>query len=480
MPDTDGDTLDDWTETYVTFTDPTRADTDGDGQGDEVDPCPFDSPDDPDGDGICSRDDLCPNGSDTEDVDGDGVFDGCDPCPFDNPDDPDRDGLCGDPLLFFVSSPTVVGGDAAATALERCQQDWAATSSDPVPPLMPWLDVGVGASRPPITEAFLREAGTLDAAWRDVTGALVFDRLGELPLTAPNRTLAGFTSSGLVWTGALDDGTPAANNCNGFSVSTVVGTAGFSGGIVSWSSADVPVCSLTGRVYCFELPDADDDGCPNGVDPDPLVPGADTDGDGRGDACDACVNAAGNDDADGDGVCDADDPCPTDSPDDPDGDGLCGASSRVFVTSTPYAVRVIGSVTGGNAICQTHATNAGLTGTWRAWLGGDPFFQPTFALASDGPYRRMDGVLVATDAGDVLVGQLAAPIEVDENGVVQDVSVWTGTEPDGQSAADSCVGFTSTGGLGQIGDSSRSDPGWTDVRSVSCGGLAHLYCFEDP
>lgn len=57
-------------------------DGDGDGKVDVCDPCPLDSPDDPDSDGICSALDLCLAGNDTEDTDLDGVPNACDgwPC----------------------------------------------------------------------------------------------------------------------------------------------------------------------------------------------------------------------------------------------------------------------------------------------------------------------------------------------------------------------------------------------------------------
>ncbi len=71
---------------------------DPDGDGDDVpnscDPCPFDNPDDTDGDGVCDSDDVCPSFDDTADADGDGVPDGCDVCPgFDDNADADSDGV---------------------------------------------------------------------------------------------------------------------------------------------------------------------------------------------------------------------------------------------------------------------------------------------------------------------------------------------------------------------------------------------------
>ena len=60
--------------------------------------------------------------------------------------------------------------------------------------------------------------------------------------------------------------------------------------------------------------DCDGDGISNGSDFCPMVydpTNADTDSDGVGDACDACVNDSGND-SDGDGLCDSSDNCPGD------------------------------------------------------------------------------------------------------------------------------------------------------------------------
>lgn len=53
-------------------------DDDGDGDPDDADPCPRDDPDDSDDDGVCDRDDRCPDFDDADDADMDGVPDGCD------------------------------------------------------------------------------------------------------------------------------------------------------------------------------------------------------------------------------------------------------------------------------------------------------------------------------------------------------------------------------------------------------------------
>ncbi len=77
------------------------VDADNDGQCDAVDPCPSDSPDDVDGDGVCGDGigadaDICPGFDDAlaADADGDGVCDDLDVCPgFDDTIDSDGDGF---------------------------------------------------------------------------------------------------------------------------------------------------------------------------------------------------------------------------------------------------------------------------------------------------------------------------------------------------------------------------------------------------
>ena len=52
---------------------------------------------DADEDGVCDENDNCVNAANTTqtDTDGDGNGDACDACPLDNPDDPDNNGVCG-------------------------------------------------------------------------------------------------------------------------------------------------------------------------------------------------------------------------------------------------------------------------------------------------------------------------------------------------------------------------------------------------
>jgi len=92
-PDVDGDGVPDVCDNCVNIPNSDQSDGDGDGVGDLCDPCALDNPDDPDGDGVCSSDESCPNdpfklepglcgcGTADADSDGDTVADCNDLCP---------------------------------------------------------------------------------------------------------------------------------------------------------------------------------------------------------------------------------------------------------------------------------------------------------------------------------------------------------------------------------------------------------------
>ena len=107
---------------------------------------------------------------------------------------------------------------------------------------------------------------------------------------------------------------------------------------------------------------------------------------------------------------------------------LCGdlLFKTVFVTSTEHTgdlkTEGVGAtgLEGADNICNLRAQEAGLPGTYTAWLSDSSTVAKDRVTQSAIPYLRTDGVLVANDFTDLLdcgnPNCLRAPIEIDETG----------------------------------------------------------------
>jgi hypothetical protein len=166
--------------------------------------------------------------------------------------------------------------------------------------------------------------------------------------------------------------------------------------------------------------------------------------------------------------------------------GLCTGAQRVFVSSSVYSANLGGSP-GADAICGTLATGAGLGGKWMAWLadGTNPPPSQRF-YKSLGPYRLINGAVVALNFPALTNTDLFNAIDVDETGASQAsasvVKTWTGTTATGDAAANTCMGFTvgdasaAQGEVGQLVDTSSGN--WADDATEPCNKQFHIYCFE--
>jgi hypothetical protein len=148
-----------------------------------------------------------------------------------------------------------------------------------------------------------------------------------------------------------------------------------------------------------------------------------------------------------------------------------------FVTSTRVTAD-FGGVEGGDAICQTHARNAGLAGTYRAWLASSAGSAPS-RLGNARGWRRVDGLPIA----DTVASLLGEPrflylLIVNERGQrTVATRVWTGTSADGSPSPNTCGDWTTQTGFGTVGNGRLASIGWTADHEVECALDEPLYCF---
>jgi hypothetical protein len=141
-----------------------------------------------------------------------------------------------------------------------------------------------------------------------------------------------------------------------------------------------------------------------------------------------------------------------------------------------------------DALCNLAATDAGLGGTWVAWLsdGSDDALD---RLNDVGPWYRVDGAEAFADKA-ALVGDPLVAIELDETGADTELVPdggglanvpWTGTLADGTRSPDTCSDWSSNAsddhGLAGA-NTATTDAKWSEGTAPLCDRPYHLYCFE--
>lgn len=137
----------------------------------------------------------------------------------------------------------------------------------------------------------------------------------------------------------------------------------------------------------------------------------------------------------------------------------------------------------GDEICRSRATAAGLANAqrYKAWLS-DGAVDAISRFVSDGPWVRLDGVLVAENRADLSDGELNTAINLTETGVYMGgfVYVWTGTNHIGEKAEDHCNNWMDASeGFSAAGGRAFDAQGWTYASQPLCAWEQYLYCFED-
>jgi hypothetical protein len=169
----------------------------------------------------------------------------------------------------------------------------------------------------------------------------------------------------------------------------------------------------------------------------------------------------------------------------------------VFITSENFTGGSLGGLDGADAICQKFAAAGNLPGKYRAWLADTAGSPGTRFTKSGGPYKLVDGSLVANDWPDLTSGALRHPINLTERGGTPQtttvcepraVYVWTGSGAAGNpiNPEASCGDWSNdASGSFLVGRGDVMDSTW----SYACGGIgnptpfcgnfgAALYCFQ--
>lgn len=142
----------------------------------------------------------------------------------------------------------------------------------------------------------------------------------------------------------------------------------------------------------------------------------------------------------------------------------------------------------GDAICQKHADDAGLPGSYRAWLSTS--FVNAKDRIGDYSWRRRDGALVAESRSQLLSCTFQGPpclqsMILAENGTIPPATVFTGTAEDGTGVdappPTTCDDWTNDSALveGWLGLTGSTDYQWTSLGNAACNQLnIGLYCLQ--
>jgi hypothetical protein len=157
----------------------------------------------------------------------------------------------------------------------------------------------------------------------------------------------------------------------------------------------------------------------------------------------------------------------------------------VFVTSTTYAATAIGGLSGADAKCAARAAEAGLGGTYVAWLSATGPSNAITRLGSAHGWRRTDFLPFANTQADLTSGKLLYPPRFDEFGRdVGNPMVLTATKQDGTfvgtTTNDSCNDWSATAtppGFVTGGFPAEGAYAWTRGAIPKCTTPSPIYCF---
>jgi hypothetical protein len=172
----------------------------------------------------------------------------------------------------------------------------------------------------------------------------------------------------------------------------------------------------------------------------------------------------------------------------------------VFATSERYQGATLGGLEGADAICNQHASDARLRGTFKAWLSTATVSAASRLSHANVPYRLVKGAVLAPNFAGLIDGAIGHAIDSDEHGVALVIPggdpgnavAWTDTLSNGESypwhpggtttenPQLDCEGWTGYMlGVGLLGSTAATEGSWTAENSgIGCLERAVLYCFE--
>jgi len=165
-------------------------------------------------------------------------------------------------------------------------------------------------------------------------------------------------------------------------------------------------------------------------------------------------------------------------------------TKRVFVTASTHTGN-LGGLTGADAICQSAASGAGLSGTYKSWISAGPaneIWDRFSYLKTEPIFRLPNNTVVAYGYNDLMDGYLLSPINQAPNGglVTTSTYVWTTTEATGKNgpSGNTCQNYTYgvNGNYGNVGYLTTNTSTWTEPFPAGsiygCGNPGRIYCIE--
>jgi len=154
---------------------------------------------------------------------------------------------------------------------------------------------------------------------------------------------------------------------------------------------------------------------------------------------------------------------------------------RAFVSSTNFVPQ--SGLAGGDALCQSDAASAGLSGTYRALLATSAATAASrFGIGA--PWARVDGVTVFGSLDDLTAETLAAALDVEAGGgrPLGGVSSWTGaiTTSTVGTASTTCNNWSvgDNSGQGLLGHVNFASATFFGSYGSSCATPARVYCLQ--